>query len=104
MQLDLIISTTVMNVTRLLDTTNELISNITGQVLNGFLNDVSSNVLCEGWLQALLTQLLCTASDFSLSLLPSQSVRGTIDRTIGYVNEYIAHLDTAVRSHCLQLS
>lgn len=48
MQLDSIINTTVMNVTRLLDTTNELISNITGQVLNGFLNNVSSTVMCEG--------------------------------------------------------
>ena len=73
MRLDSIINTTVMNVTRLLDTTNELISNITGQVLNGFLNNVSGNVLCEGWLQVLLIRLLCTGSDF-LSLFSPLSL------------------------------
>ena len=42
-QLDTVINTTVMNVTRVLNTTNELIANITGETLNGFLDEVSNS-------------------------------------------------------------
>ena len=41
MQLETNINTTVMNVSRIFNTTQEVITNITGQALNGFLNDVS---------------------------------------------------------------
>ena len=41
MQLETNINTTVMNVSRVFATTEDLIANITGQALNGFLNDVS---------------------------------------------------------------
>ena len=40
-QLETNINTTVMNVSRVFTTTEDLIANITGQALNGFLNDVS---------------------------------------------------------------
>ena len=55
MQLDTVINTTVMNVTRVVNTTNELIANITGQILNGFLNNVSIKEL-----QFLPPTLMCT--------------------------------------------
>ena len=42
MQLETNINTTVMNVSSIFITTEDLIANITGQALNGFLNDVST--------------------------------------------------------------
>lgn len=47
-QLSSVINTTVMNVSRILNTTNELIANITGQTLNGFLDQVSNYFLRIG--------------------------------------------------------
>lgn len=41
MQLETNINTTVMNVSRVFAATEDLIANITGQALSGFLNDVS---------------------------------------------------------------
>lgn len=63
MQLETNINTTVMNVSRVFATTEDLIANITGQALSGFLND---------------------------------SVRTAISQTVGYLNDYLAHMDTAI--------
>lgn len=48
MQLETNINTTVMNVSKVLTTTEGLIANITGQALNVFLNDVSSAIYITG--------------------------------------------------------